>query len=135
MDGDIERCQLLLVQSLPVKLLQVGQRNEVAKEERVAVIVILDIERGAHTVRQARLRRVAFGQPFDEAEDAFIGALANKGRRLLAKEDAQAFIITFGNRDFMLLLLAFKANRQRLVGGIKAKIDEIADEVSIDRAN
>ena len=92
-------------------LFQVGQGDEVAKKEGVAVVVIFDIERGAHAMRQTRLRRETFGQALDEAEDAFIGALANKGRGLLTEEYAQVLIVSFAYLNFMLVHLPLKANR------------------------
>src|SRR5579875_3212027 len=123
--GNVERRQFLLIEPQPVVLLQVGQGDEIAKEKRIAVIVVLDVERGAHAVRQA----------LDKAENAFISALANKRCWLLAEKHAQILIIVFGNRYFTLLLLTLKANRQYLSGDVKAIINQVANEVSIDRAN
>ncbi len=135
MHRDVQRCQLLLVEPLPVVLFQVGQRDEIAKKERIAVVVIFDIERGAHSMWQPWLGREAFGQSLDKAEDAFIGALANKGRRLLAEKHPQVLIVGFVYMCFMLVELPLEADGQFLVGHVKAIIHQVAHRVTVDGAN
>src|SRR5262245_5440286 len=78
MHRDIERTETLLFQALPVFFFQVGQCDKIAKEERVAIIVVLDVERIAHTQRQATLRLAAFRQALNKAKDALISALPDK---------------------------------------------------------
>src|SRR5262249_54711951 len=112
MHRDIERRQLLLVESLPVLLLQVRQGDKVAEEERVAIVIILDIQRSAHTMRQPWLRCEALGQSLDKAEDTFIGALADKRSGLFTKEHAQVLIIRLRDIYFLCVLLSLKTNRQ-----------------------
>ena len=64
---DIERAEPLLLQARPVIASQVGQRDKVAKEEGVAIVVVLDIEGAAHA------RRVLL----DETELAVVGTAAD----------------------------------------------------------
>jgi len=89
---DVQWRQLLLIEPLPVMLLQIGQSDEISKQERVAIVIILDVERGTHAMCQTRLGCETFGQSFDKAEDTFIGALADKGSWLLAKEHAKVLV-------------------------------------------
>jgi ABC-type microcin C transport system duplicated ATPase subunit YejF len=79
--------------------------------------------------------REAFGQSFDKAEDAFIGALANKWCWLLAKEHTQALIVGFRDLNLVRCLLAIKANRQFFISHVKAIVDQVADQMTINRAN
>ena len=67
-DRDVERAQALLLDAPPVVLAQVGERDEVAEQERVAVVVILDVERAAQARRHL----------LDEAEWAVVGAAADR---------------------------------------------------------
>src|SRR5581483_10596899 len=77
----------------------------------------------------------ALGESLNKAENAFVGALANKGCGLFAKEHAQALIAGFRNLYFVRGLLALKANGQVFVGHVKTVVYQVADQVTIDRAN
>ena len=62
--GDVERRQPLLDDPLEVRVVEVGQRDVVAVQEREPVVVVLDVEALAHPPRQL----------VDEAEHALVGA-------------------------------------------------------------
>ena len=66
-DGDVERRQPHRLDTPPVMLAHVRQGDEVAEEEGVAVVVVLDIEGAPH----------AWGHLQDEAELAQVVAAAN----------------------------------------------------------
>src|SRR5689334_17997336 len=135
MHRDVERRQLLLIESLPIKFFQIGQCDKIAKEERVAIVVILDIERGTHTMCQPWLRRKTLRQSLNKTEHTLIGALTNKRCRLLTEQHAQILINSFANAHLMLRLLPIKPDDQLFVSSIETIIDKVTDQMTINCAD
>ena len=70
MDRHVQRRQPLVADASPVGLAQVGQRQEIAPHERIAIVVVEDVQARPQTARQAA----------DEAELAVVVALADAAR-------------------------------------------------------
>ena len=81
MHGDVEGGEVLLADLLPVRGGEVGQGDEVRRQERVAEVVVLDIERAAHPG----------GGLIDEAEDAAVVADPDSVRGGLGELQPQPF--------------------------------------------
>ncbi len=137
-DRDVERAEALLREALPIMLFEVGEGNEVAEEEAVAVVVVFDVERVAHAEGQAALGRVTLGQAVYEAEDALVGTDADEGRRLLAKEDAQVASRLLARltrqQDLVGAAVALDAQRQLVLGGMELVVHQVAHGTSVDGA-
>src|SRR5882757_7587915 len=114
---------------------QVCQRNEIAKQEGIAIVIVFNIQRRAHTMWQPWLRCKPFWQTFNKAKDTFISTLADKRRWLLTEQNTQIFISALSNAYLALILLALKTNHQLFVGNIEAIIDQITNYMTINGTN
>src|SRR6266568_3193265 len=86
-------------------------------------------------MRQPWLGREALRKALNETEDTFIGALPDKGRRLLTEKHAEILVEAFRNLHFMLILLPVKTNLQKFIGNIESIIDQVTNQVAVDGAD
>ncbi len=96
-DGDVERRQAHQLNAPPIVVAQVGQRDEVAEEEGVAVVVVLDVERASELG----------GHLQDEAERAQVVAAANvhvEGR--VGKHQPQRLVVVALRLEQQILAVA-----------------------------
>ena len=123
--GDVNRRESLLRESLPVRVGEIGERDEVAVKEAQAIVVVLDVQRLTHALRIA----------FEEAEEAVVVADLDAVERGILKVDAEILVRIFLDIDGQLLVISQDFERHRLFGGVKLKIDGVAQHVAVDGAN
>jgi len=88
MDGDVQRTEMLLGYALPVLLCPVGESDEVAMKEGVTIIVVFDVQRGAHPRR--RLINKAEGATVITTAQAIEDVVRELEAELLAVSPLQA---------------------------------------------
>ncbi len=121
-DGHVERRQALLDDARQVRLVEVGQRDVVAVEEREPEVVVLHVEASPHSLRQL----------VDEAEHALVGArrdLGGPGRHQLEAERGAAPPEGEGERA----AVAQDLEGQALVARVELEVDRVAERVAVDR--
>ena len=126
MDGNEERRQVIAFDPLEILFAHIRQRDEVAIEERHAIIVILDRQALSHTGRHL----------IDEAEVTAVAARAyaieNGGSELCAKF---FIIVLVEGKQFLLTVCMFDEKLDLLFGESKAQIDDVAQFLPIDGKN
>ena len=121
-DGHVERRQALLDDARQVRLVEIGQRDVVAVEEREPEVVVLHVEASPHSLRQL----------VDEAEHALVGArrdLGGPGRHELEAELRAAPPEGEGQRA----AVAQDLEDQTLVARVELEVDRVAERVAVDR--
>src|SRR5581483_11923966 len=122
-DGDVEGREMLVVNLLPVGLAEVGERNEVRRQERVAIVIVFDVQRAAQACRRL----------IDEAEDAVVVADANAIRRRLRKLEAQAFRADVDAAPRACTSLALPDEVNGVGRGVEVDVDHVAHRMAVDR--
>ena len=82
-DRDVQRAEALLDDALPVVLFEVGQGDEAAVEEAVAVVVVLDVEAGPQAGRVL----------VDEAERAVVVAALDAVEGGVVEDEAEVCVL------------------------------------------
>src|SRR5439155_770002 len=121
-DGDVERREPLLDDALERRLVEIGERDVVAVEERQPEVVVLDVEAPPHPLREL----------VDEAEHALVRAgrdLARPGRLELDAEIGAAALERKRQRG----ALALDRERERLLARVEAEVDRVAEPWAVDR--
>ena len=121
-DGDVEGGEMLLDDALEGRLVEIGEGDVVAVEERQPEVVILDVEAPPHPLRQL----------VDEAKHALVGAgrnLPSPGRLELDAEIGTAALEGERQRGAVPL----HRERERLLARVKAEVDRVPKPVAVDR--
>ena len=123
MDGNEERRQVIAFDPLEILFAHIRQRDEVAIEERHAIIVILDRQALSHARRHL----------IDEAEVTAVAARAytieHGGGELCAKF---FIIVLVEGKQFLLTVCMFDEKLDLLFGESKAQIDDVAQFLPVD---
>ena len=113
---------MLLADLLPVRVGEVGEGDEVRRQERVAEVVVLDIERAAHPGRGL----------IDEAEDAAVVADPDAVRGGLGELQPQPF-----RPDVHAFLAGSRRRLPAHLDGVRPRVevdvDHVAYGVAVDR--
>jgi len=121
MNGDIEGAEALLSNTLPITLLQVGQGDEVAKEERVTIVIIFQIKAATQ----------ASGQAFQETEGAIVVAGAELVKEPLDKFHPQVLIRVFADREGANLPVLLHQGNNLFIGLIEAIINDVPQGMAV----
>ena len=121
-DRDVERAEALLANALPVTLVQVGQREVVAEEKGVAIVVVFDVQGAAQARRHLG----------DEAERAAVVATADAIESGMGELQAQRLVVAPFRLDGELLPAPAHPQRQVLLGPVEPHVNRIAQTVAVD---
>jgi len=113
----IQRRQALFRQAIPVLLRQIRERDVVAEEKRIAVVVVLDVQRAAHARRVLQ----------NEAERAEIVAASDVDvERRMFEFDAELLAVITHSARRGDDAVAFVFELDAIVGGVELRVDHVA---------
>ncbi len=118
---DVERRQPLRLDALEGRLVQVGQRDVVAVQERQPEVVVLDVEALAQAARIL----------MDEAEDALVGARRDVARPRRNELEAEVTPLA-GHLNAAGVVVALDGQPQPIVGRVELEVDGIAERRAVD---
>ena len=124
MDGDIDGADVEVDDPLCFTLGKVGEGGIVAQKEAHALVVVLDVQGGAHIGRHL----------IHEAEHAVVGAGVHLIHEIRLKVETQiaAFLLTDG--DGALLSLALQRQDGFAIEAVKTVIQHVHHSVAVDGA-
>ena len=120
-DGDVERGEPLRLDALQLLLVEVGQRDVVAVQERQAEVVVLHVEALAHAARQL----------VDEAEDALVRA-GRDLRRLRRLERQSPVGAPALEHRAPLATLADEPQANPRLPALEVKVDGVPERPAVD---
>lgn len=113
---------MLLLNTFPILLGPVGESDEVPVKEGVAIVIILDVQRGP----QPRWHLV------HEAEGAAIAAAAKAVEHVFCKMDAEVFSVFPVHNESEPLAGSLYFQLQPLISGVEVVIDYIPQDMTVD---
>ena len=115
---DIQRREELIGDALPIVIGEIGQRDEVAVQKRVAVVVVFDVQRPPH----------AIGHLQHEAERAQVVAAPDVDvERGMLKLDAERLIVVAPADAGQHHAVAPDLHLDPFVGGVELHVDHVFD--------
>jgi len=121
-NGHIQRAQMLLVDALPIRFGEVRQGHIGGGQERVAIVIVAQVERAAQSARQLG----------HEAEGATVSAEAHPVEHGLREGEAQVFIIVPFDLETVAPSVPCNDQHQCLLGAVEGIVDDVAQGVPVD---
>ena len=121
-NGDVEGTEALLGQAIPVVFGEVGQSDEIAEQEGIAIVVVLNVEGAPHPRRH----------PVEKAKLAAIVAAAQAVESWLGELNAWLLVVAPLHLVDAPLPTPFYDQLQFFLSSIETVINDVAQDVAID---